>query len=355
MKIDVIIPVYRPGRELFGLLDRLSEQTMAVHKIILMNTEKKYFEELVAQTGTNFAEKYCNVEIHHLSKREFDHGGTRHRAVQYSRADIFVLMTQDAMPADQYLIERLTAHLREGLARKEEGEEDSNGRAAKEPAAKNAPGLRKRDTDARRVCVAAAYGRQLPGADSSEAEKVSRYFNYPKTSLIKTADDLETMGIKTYFCSNVCAAYRRDIYEESGGFVRHTIFNEDMIYAAGAVRAGYGIAYEAQACVVHSHNYTNMQQLRRNFDLGVSQAEHPEVFEGVPAEAEGKRLVKATFRHMRRKGKLYQFPGFCIQCVFKYTGYLLGKNYRKLPKKWVLALTSGKDYWKQEENICAEL
>ena len=39
------------------------------------------------------------------------------------------------------------------------------------------------------------------------------------------------------------------------------------------------IAYEAEARVLHSHNYTNMQQLRRNFDLGVSQAEHPEVFE----------------------------------------------------------------------------
>lgn len=326
----MIIPVYRPGRELFGLLDRLSGQTMPVNKIILMNTEKKYFEELMAQTGTDFAKAYGNAEVHHLSRREFDHGGTRHRAVQYSQADIFIMMTQDAMPADKYLVERLTVHLREGLAQDQAAE-------------------------AQCVRVAVAYGRQLPGADSSEAEKVSRYFNYPEVSRVKTADDLGTMGIKTYFCSNVCAAYRRDIYEESGGFVRHTIFNEDMIYAAGAVRAGYGIAYEARARVVHSHNYTNMQQLRRSFDLGVSQAEHPEVFRGVPAEAEGKRLVKAAFRHMKKKRKLYQFPGFCIQCGFKYAGYLLGKNYKKLPEKWIPALTSGKEYWKQEENICAEL
>ena len=34
----------------------------------------------------------------------------------------------------------------------------------------------------------------------------------------------------------MCAAYRRDIYEELGGFIKHTIFNEDMIYAAGAVK-----------------------------------------------------------------------------------------------------------------------
>jgi len=54
-----------------------------------------------------------------------------------------------------------------------------------------------------------------------------------------------------------------------------------MIYAAAAVKAGYAIRYEAQAQVIHSHQYTNWQQLRRNFDLGVSQADHPEVFAGV--------------------------------------------------------------------------
>ena len=53
---------------------------------------------------------------------------------------------------------------------------------------------------------------------------------------MKTLEDLEGMGVKAFFCSNVCAAYRRDIYDELGGFVRRAIFNEDMIYAAGAGR-----------------------------------------------------------------------------------------------------------------------
>lgn len=315
LKIDVIIPVYKPGRELPELLDRLTEQTIAVNKIILMNTEKKYFEEASVKA-------YHNVEIHHLSKKEFDHGGTRHNAVQYSEADIFVLMTQDAMPADQYMIEKLTAHLRDGL---------TGGNS---------------ETAARQeAVVAAAYGRQLPGEESCEWEKVSRNFNYPGESRVKTAQDLAAMGIKTFFCSNVCAAYRRDLYDKLGGFVRHTIFNEDMIYAAGAIRAGYGVAYEAEARVLHSHNYTNMQQMRRNFDLGVSQAQHPEIFAAVPSEAEGKKLVREVFRQLKRKGRLYRFPGFCVQCGFRYVGYRLGRNYRRLPESWILALTSNKDYW----------
>ena len=306
LKIDVIIPVYKPGRELFELLDRLEKQTIPVQKIILMNTEEKYFEQLVY--GTDFTRTHSNVEVHHLSKLEFDHGGTRHWGVQYSDAEIFVTMTQDAMPADRYLIERLTENLYDS--------------------------------------VAVAYARQLPASDCRETERISRYFNYPAKSRIKTADDIGTLGIKTFFCSNVCAAYRRDIYEELGGFIRHTIFNEDMIYAAGAVRAGYGIAYEADARVIHSHNYTNMQQLRRNFDLGVSQADHPEIFAGVPSEAEGKKLVQETYRYLKRKKKRYLFPGFCVQCGFKYAGYIMGKNYRKLPRRWVMKITMNREYWK---------
>ena len=50
-----------------------------------------------------------------------------------------------------------------------------------------------------------------------------RNFNYPEQSKIKTKADLETLGIKTFFCSNVCAAYNRKIFDELGGFVKHTI------------------------------------------------------------------------------------------------------------------------------------
>ena len=89
-----------------------------------------------------------------------------------------------------------------------------------------------------------------------------------------------------------------------------------------------------------------MQQLRRNFDLGVSQADHPEIFAGVPSEAEGKKLVQVTYQSLKAKKKLYLFPGFCVQCGFKYVGYLLGKNYRRLPRRWIMKITMNREYWK---------
>ncbi|MBE5873197.1 MAG: glycosyltransferase family 2 protein [Lachnospiraceae bacterium] len=305
MTIDVIIPVYKPGKELFLLLDKLNSQTLPVNRIILMNTEEKYFELLTC--GTVFQNKYKNVEVYHLSKREFDHGRTRCMGVNKSKASVFVMMTQDALPTDEFLLEHLTQRL--------SGE------------------------------VAVAYARQLATDTSSVLERFTRMFNYPAESSVKSAADLERLGIKTYFCSNVCAAYRRDVYDKLGGFVRRAIFNEDMLYAAQAVKAGYQIAYEADAQVYHSHNYTNMQQLRRNFDLGVSQAEHPEVFAGLSSESEGKKMVKAATQYLKENRRLVKLPYFYMQCCFKYLGYQLGKHYRKLPRKLVLKLTSNREYW----------
>lgn len=96
-------------------------------------------------------------------------------------------------------------------------------------------------------------------------------FNLPDESRKKGKADIEEMGIKTFFCSDVCAAYRVDLFHKLGGFESPVIFNEDMFFAAKAVFAGYYVKYEAEAKVIHSHNYTVRQQFHRNFDLAVSQ------------------------------------------------------------------------------------
>ena len=305
-KVDVIIPVYKPDHKFLTLIERLEHQSVPVNRIIVINTEQKYFDRLIY--GTSFQKDYHNVIVKHISKREFDHGRTRNSGVRCSDADYFVMMTQDAIPTDEFLLEELLNQLQ---------------------------GNR----------VAAAYARQLADENSSEAEKYTRNFNYPDSPAVKTKADLERMGIKTFFCSNVCAAYNRKIFDELGGFVNHTIFNEDMIYAAGAVEAGYGIAYAAKAKVLHSHDYSCREQFHRNFDLGVSQAQHPEVFAAYPSESEGVRLVKQTIQHLRKVGLKRQIPRVIMQSGFKYIGYRFGRHYRYLPRNLVVAMSSNKEYW----------
>ena len=301
--VDVIIPAYHPGKEFATLIKRLEKQSVPIHRIIVMNTEESMWNKEW--------EKLSDVmEIHHLAKSEFDHGGTRAQAAELSDADVMIFMTQDAMPADRELLAELLKAL----------EQDEN--------------------------IAAAYARQLPNAECSFVERYTRAFNYPDRSGVKTKKDMDQYGIKTFFCSNVCAAYKKDIYQKQGGFVRRTIFNEDMIYAGGLIQAGYGIAYAAEARVIHSHNYNCMQQFHRNFDLGVSQAEHPEIFEGVPSEGEGMRLVKKTLAYLIHSGRIWLIPGFVLQCAGKYAGYLAGKKFRKLPKKFILWCTMSPNYWK---------
>lgn len=306
--VDVIIPVYRPTEEFLCLLDLLEAQTQPVHHIIVVNTEKKYFDELINET--DLRTKYKNLEVRHISKAEFDHGKTRNYGVSLSTSPYFVMMTDDAVPADQRLVERLLAPFLENER------------------------------------VGMSYARQAPRPGSGLLESYTRAFNYPRTACVKSAENMKDMGLKAFFASNVCAAYRRDIFDELKGFTDHTIFNEDMIYARRLLDAGYLIAYEAGAAVIHSHNYSALGQFRRNFDLGVSHALYPEVFAGLPAESEGLRLVKKSCVYVLKKGKPWLIGKLFWQSGFKYLGYFLGRRYGCLPGALVKAFSMNKEFWR---------
>lgn len=302
MEVDVLIPVYRPDGKLAELLKRLKMQNYPIHRVILMNTEEKHFPAEL--TGI-----WNRVEVYHLAKEEFDHGGTRDRGVRMSTADLVLCMTQDAMPADETLIEELVKPF-----------DDPE--------------------------VWAAYARQLPNEDCREVEKYTRSFNYPEQSMVKTKEDLDRLGIKTFFCSNVCAAWRREKYLELGGFVKHTIFNEDMILAGTMIKQGGKIAYCAKAKVIHSHNYSAFQQFHRNFDLAVSQTMYPEVFGGIRSESEGIKLVKKSLSYCIKIGKPWLMIQVVTQSAGKLLGYKMGQRYRSLPMWLILRCTMSPSFWR---------
>ena len=56
-------------------------------------------------------------------------------------------------------------------------------------------------------------------------------------------------------------------------------------------------------------------------------------------------MVKETIEHFRRIGKGYLIPDYVIMCGFRFLGYKLGRNYRKLPKGLVKAFASNKEYF----------
>ncbi len=310
MKADVVIPTYQPNGTFCLLLQKLREQTFLIHRVIILNTEESLWQEAAERypIERSLSMLPCPHELHHISKEAFDHGGTRTFGARKSKADVVIFMTQDAVPADAHLAEQLLLPL-------------------------ESP-----DT-------AAAYARQLPREDCSVVERCARQFNYPEESRKKGKEDLPVLGIKTFFCSDVCAAYRRDIFEELGGFETPVIFNEDMFFAAKAIMEGYYVYYAAEARVIHSHNYSVGQQFRRNFDLAVSQKQHPEIFEQVRSEEEGMKLVKSTVKYLCSIGKPGLIASLGMQCAGKYAGYLMGKRYEKLSRKQILRCTMNREYW----------
>lgn len=302
MKVDAVIPAYKPGHDLRELVEKLLDQTVRLGRIIIINTDREYFEEkeyLIAPA----------VEVVHITRHEFDHAGTRDMGLRMSDADYVLFMTMDAIPKDNYLVEKLLS------------------------------GFRRADN------IAVSYARQLPKKDCNRIEQITREFNYPAQSRVQTSDDIKELGIKAYFCSDVCAMYDTSIYRSLGGFKAPAIFNEDMVYAAGALDAGYAVSYCADALVYHSHNYTGRQYYRRNFDLGVSQADHPEIFERFNVKGTGMQLVRKSLAQICRSGT----PADIIRLVYysgmKYLGFRKGKNYHKLSLESCLKHTSDKEYW----------
>ncbi|MEF9946239.1 MAG: glycosyltransferase family 2 protein [Lachnospiraceae bacterium] len=305
LTVSVIIPTYHPGEQFLQLMNRLQRQTYEIEQICVIHTKTEPFPymQIVA------ADK---VKLIQIPPEEFDHGGTRNLGAATTKGDIIVYMTQDAIPANRHLIGNLVK------AFQEEG-------------------------------AGATYARQVPAKDCSIIERYTRYFNYPKESRVKSETDMKELGIKTFFCSNVCAAYRRSIFESLDGFPERAIFNEDMIFAGKIIQSGYKIVYCGEAEVVHSHNYTCVQQLKRNFDVAVSQMEHPEIFEGIPSEKEGMKLVSQTARYLLRIGKPWLLLLLVVKSGFKYIGYFMGKRYKKLPQWMILKLSMNPGYWGNHE------
>ncbi len=311
--IDVVIPTYKPDARLLQIVNMLEKQTFPVRTIHLINTEKSHLEHLLNQnalTENTWKAQHPSLTITHIERAQFDHGATRNIGVKESKgAEYVVLMTQDAVPYGTDLVENLILPM----------EKDET--------------------------LAASYARQLANQDAGIAEQISRDFNYPDEPLVKAESDFDKLGIKTYFCSNVCAAYRKTLLDEQGGFPTPSIFNEDMVYAGQILKAGYRIRYSSEAKVIHSHNYGPGAQFHRNFDLGVSQADHPEIFAKASSEGEGKKYVKAVIARMQKEHKALEIPGFVWTCAFRLLGYKLGKNYKRLPKSMIRACSSNKSYW----------
>lgn len=304
LRVLVVVPLYNGGavwKEAAAALARARDASRHIVYVKVVDSTSRDASVSIAQQH--------GFDVSAIATSEFDHGGTRNAAVLGVVADVYVFLTQDAIMENPTALDALLA-------------------AFDDPE------------------VAVAYGRQLPHVGANPIAAHARAFNYGAESRVVGLDDRTRLGIKTVFTSNSFAAYRAEIFNELGGFPERNILSEDMYLAARAVLEGGKVAYVAEACVRHSHNYSPLEEFRRYFDIGVFQADQPWIGEHFgAAEGEGMRFVRSEARYVLAKAPLW-LPRACLHNALKMLGYRLGRRYASLPRAWCPVLSLQPGYWR---------
>ena len=218
-RVGVIVPTLNAGELWPAWLEAVSQQTYPIHRKLVIDSSSK--DQTVSQARVQ------GFEVIVIPPQEFNHGGTRQLAAMHlDDCELLVFLTQDALLASSDTI----ANLVNTFTNKQ---------------------------------VALAYGRQLPHNNASVLGSHARIFNYTNESIIKSRHDISKMGIKTTFCSDSFACYRRSDLLAIGGFKSDLILGEDAHVAARLILADKKIAYVAEAQVFHSHDYSVTQDFRR--------------------------------------------------------------------------------------------
>ncbi|KFI57308.1 glycosyl transferase family protein [Bifidobacterium cuniculi] len=272
----MVIPTLNAASMIADLLKALEDQTLKPDEIIVVDSSSNdQTQDIVC--------KHPDVKLIAIDRKDFNHGGTRDMALRESKGDFVLFLTQDAMPANAQYIANI---------------------------------MRPFDDEH----VALVYGRQLPRDDARAAERLVRSYTYRAQSLHITKEDIPDLGIRAFRATDVCAAYRRTAYLEVGGFENPVLTNEDMFIAARFLNAGWTVVYEADACVVHSHNFTFRQQYKRNYIQGVEIEKHQDILDDAPLTGEGLSMVTYTLKGLARQGHILEAGRFIIDCGFRFVG-----------------------------------
>ena len=221
---SILLPTLNPGPEIEDVLGSIFQQRSSVP-----------FEVLIVDSGSSPDDLrrmgHFPIRLQHIRSNEFGHGVTRNLLAQQAKGDALIFLTQDAKPACPGWLEALTS-------------------AIDEPR------------------VAGAYSRQVP---RDEADPFVSFF-------LAQMYGLEPVRIRcapanglppgSILFSNVGSAIRRDVWERVP--FRNVTMSEDQYWALDVLRAGYELAYQPAARVIHSHNYSLATLFRRNWLSGSS-------------------------------------------------------------------------------------
>lgn len=223
MTVDIICPLYNAENDIENL-----HKSLLIQKNVKINEIKYILTE--SNDNTEKKLKELKIDFQKIKKEEFSHSLTREKAAFDSKADIVVFITQDVKIKRDDWLYYLTKDIIDGT-------------------------------------VDACYSRQL--CDNNTIEKYTRECNYPEVSRIVSKEDIEKLGLKTFFFSDASSAIKRETFVKLNGYDhKNLVINEDMYIAYKLITNGYKIKYCAESEVVHSHQFTLKQYYNRYKDTG---------------------------------------------------------------------------------------
>ena len=204
--VDIICPLYNA----FNYIDSL-------HKSLLKqeNVNINKFRYVLTESKDD-TEKYLidnNINYRKIKKEEFSHSLTREKEALESTSDIVVFITQDIVIEDPLWLYNLVKD------------------------------------------IGTTYSRQL--TKYNNLEKYTRESNYPDQDIIKSREDIESMGLKTFFFSDAASAISTKAFKELNGYDNKNLpISEDMYICYKLITNGYKVKYCSKSVVYHSHNFT---------------------------------------------------------------------------------------------------
>ena len=223
------IPVRDGGTTLEGVLQALAAQSVAHELLVCDSGSCDGSRELARANG---------ARVLQIAPAQYSHGGTRNLLIREASGAHVALLSQDAQPADTRWLARLLAGFE--LA----GD------------------------------VGLVYGpyRARPGASAAVGLELERWFGSlapdgaPRVDRLAAGERVPAralMGARGFFTdANACIA--RAAWERAP--FRDVAYAEDRLLALDMLSAGYAKAYLPDAAVLHSHDYSAGEELRRGFD-----------------------------------------------------------------------------------------
>lgn len=253
--VTVFIPTKDAGPGFVDVLDALDRQrtALASELLVIDSGSRDGTAELAAARG---------ARVVPIAPESFDHGATRNHGVREARGEFVVLLTQDAVPADDDWLDAIVSAVRD------------------EPGA------------------AGAYCRQRPRPDCDPfiRDRLSRWNATQTARVVQTIDDPEAFWaleplerLSRIAFDNVASCVRRSVVE-AYPFERRR-FGEDIAWSRTVMLAGHAIVFEPRACVVHSHDESIWQAFRRVY------MDHQNLHEllGVSLVADWRHLIKGCW------------------------------------------------------------